>query len=51
MFGKGRVPGKLPKKIFEGASAGWYLVTVKLDLEARGEIQRLPGSGPHRLRR
>ncbi len=27
----------------------WYTVTVKLDLEARGLIKRLPGSGPQRL--
>ena len=30
-------------------SASWYVVTVKLDLEARGEISRLPGAGPQRL--
>ncbi len=31
-------------------SLGWYTTTVKLDLEARGEIVRLPGSGAQRLR-
>lgn len=31
-------------------SVAWYVVTVKLDLEARGEIERLPGGGPQRLR-
>lgn len=28
---------------FEG-SIPWYVTTVKLDLEARGEIERIPGS-------
>jgi hypothetical protein len=28
----------------------WYIVTVKLDLEARGEIERVPKTSPHRLR-
>jgi hypothetical protein len=30
-------------------SASWYVITVKLDLEARGEVSRLPGGGPQRL--
>jgi hypothetical protein len=34
---------------FEG-SIPWYVTTVKLDLEARGEIERIPGSGEQRLR-
>lgn len=34
---------------FEG-SVGWYATTVKLDLEARGEIERVPGSKPQKLR-
>jgi len=33
---------------FEG-SIPWYVTTVKLDLEARGEIERLPGPGEQRL--
>jgi hypothetical protein len=34
---------------FEG-SVSWYVTTVKLDLEARGVIERVPGSRPQRLR-
>ena len=32
-------------------SLNWYLVTVKLDLEARGEIERIPDVHPQMLRR
>ena len=35
---------------FDG-SIPWYVTTVKLDLEARGLIERLPKSSPQRLRR
>ncbi len=34
---------------FDG-SIGWYYTTVKLDLEARGVVERVPGSRPQRLR-
>lgn len=34
---------------FDG-SVGWYVTTVKLDLEARGLIERVKGSKPQRLR-
>lgn len=34
---------------FEG-SISWYVTTVKLDLEARGVITRVPRSKPQRLR-
>jgi hypothetical protein len=30
-------------------SIPWYVITVKLDLEARGEIRRVPGSKPQRI--
>lgn len=30
---------------FEG-SVSWYVTTVKLDMEARGEIKRVPNSRP-----
>jgi hypothetical protein len=28
----------------------WYIVTVKLDLEARGIIERIPKTSPHQLK-
>lgn len=31
-------------------SVSWYFTTVKLDLEARGRITRLPKSKPQRVR-
>jgi len=34
---------------FEG-SVGWYYATVKLDLEARKLIERIPGSKPQIIR-
>ena len=34
---------------FDG-SIGWYYTTVKLDLEAKGVIERIPGSRPQRIR-
>lgn len=37
------------EKEFDG-SISWYVVTVKLDLEARGLIIRIPNSSPQRLR-
>jgi len=37
---KGKFEGKIP----------WYVITVKLDLEARGEIERIPGTSPQQLR-
>ena len=39
----------LDPDIFAGASVMWYVTTVKLDLEARGLIERLPGRGRQRL--
>lgn len=30
-------------------SPGWHVTTVKLELEVRGEIARLPGVAPQRL--
>ena len=34
---------------FEG-SIPWYVTTVKLDMEAREEIERIPGDGEQKLR-
>ena len=34
---------------FEG-SISWYYTTVKLDLEARGKVMRIPGSSPQRIK-
>lgn len=48
---KALVP-RLPKDLFQTqGSVSWYVTTVKLDLEARGMLQRIPGSRPQRLRR
>ena len=38
-----------PDLLAELGSVPWYTVTVKLDLEARGELTRLKGSGSQRL--
>src|SRR5262245_1574605 len=45
------VEPQLSKQLFRGASVAWYLATVKLDLEAREVIERVPGSKPQRVRR
>lgn len=37
---EGHFDGKIP----------WYVVTVKLDLEARGVLVRIPKTSPHRLK-
>jgi len=34
---------------FDG-KVGWYIVSVKLDLEARGVIERIPKTSPHKIR-
>ena len=41
----------LPDELFANASVNWYVVTVKLDLEARGLIERVHGARPQCLRR
>lgn len=35
----------------ERGKVTWNMMTVKLDLEARGLIERVPGARPQRLRR
>ena len=37
------------KKTFDG-KIGWYVVSVKLDLEAQKIIERVPKTSPHKLR-
>ena len=32
-------------------SLGWHCTTVKLEMEVAGEIGRIPGAGPQRIRR
>ena len=39
------------EKLAQLGSVSWHVTTVKLDLEARGLIERIPGSKPQRLRR
>ncbi len=45
------LPAAVEKNLtnFEG-SIGWYTTTVKLDLEARGEIEQVPKQSPQVLR-
>lgn len=43
------VQDRLDPEVFAGASVMWYVTTVKLDLEARGLIERVPGRGRQRL--
>ena len=38
------------ERITTEGSISWYVTTVKLDLEARGLIERVPRSRPQRLR-
>ncbi len=46
-----KLPPAVAKKLpdFDG-SISWYTTTIKLDLEARGLIERVPDSSPQRLR-
>lgn len=37
------------KKSFDG-KVGWYVVSVKLDLEARNLIERIANTSPHKIR-
>lgn len=39
-----KLTGKFDGKVI------WYMVTVKLDLEARKLIERIPKTSPHKLR-
>ena len=47
-----KVSSLLPKAVRASVgSVSWYTTTVKLDLEARGLIERVAGAKPQRLRR
>ena len=46
-----RLKGNLSRSLWAGASIQGYATAVKLDLEARKLIERIPGSRPQRLRR
>ena len=41
----------LPKDLIEKTSVGWWTTVLKLDLEARGLIERLPTKGRQRVRK
>jgi len=41
----------LPKDLIEKTSVGWWTTVLKLDLEARGIIERLPTKGRQRVRK
>lgn len=46
------VARRLPADLLPAeGSASWYTTVVKLDLDARGLIERIPGQVPQRLRR
>ena len=46
------VEGQLsPIDLANLGSVSWYTTTVKLDLEVKGDIERIPGSNPQRLRK
>jgi len=46
------VAKKVPKAMLPAkGSASWYTTVVKLDLEARRLIERIPGTTPQRVRR
>jgi hypothetical protein len=40
-----------PESLAALGSVSWYTTAVKLDLEARGLIERVPGVQPQRVRR
>lgn len=47
----GAVRPHLADEILADTSPGWWTTTVKLDLEARGLVERVPGRRPQRVRR
>jgi len=46
------VSSRVPKELFpKRGSVSWYTKVVQLDLEANGQIERIPGVTPQRVRR
>jgi len=46
------VNARVPKELFpKRGSVSWYTKVVQLDLEANGQIVRIPGVTPQRVRR
>ena len=45
------VEPRVSADITANTSVGWWTTTVKLDLEARGMVERVPGEKPQRVRR
>ncbi len=48
------LPGKVGERLSPDqrsklGSLGWHVTCVKLELEVRGEIARVPGKGPQKL--
>ena len=41
----------VPAEVLSNSSVGWWTTTVKLDLEARQLIERVPGRGRQRVRK
>lgn len=41
----------VPAEIYANTSPGWWVTSVKLDLEARKIIERVEGKGKQRIRR
>jgi len=46
------VARRVPPEMFpKRGSVSWYTKVVQLDLEARGQLMRVPGQTPQRIRR
>ncbi len=41
----------LPDEVLRRSKPMWWVTTVKLDLEARGLVERVPKASPQRVRR
>jgi len=39
-----------PDELSNLGSVSWYTTTVKLDMEVKGELERIPGAKPQKLR-